>query len=67
MGDQSSLTMCRLDLNFKISGKILGSEGDQSSLTMCSLNVSFKISGKILGSERGGSIIFDHVQSKCKL
>ena len=63
--------MCRLNLNFKISGEILASQGagGQSSLTMCTLNLNFKISGKILGSQEGegGSIIFDHVHTKSEL
>ena len=67
MEGQSSLTMCTLNLNFKISGKIMGSQwGGQSSLTMCRLNLNFKISGEILGSQ-GGSIIFDNVHTKSKL
>ena len=77
-GDQSSLTMCRLNLNFKILGEILvyhgggghtltmlGARGGQSSLTMCRLNMNFKILGEILVSHTvggRGSIIFDHVQ-----
>ena len=42
--------MCRLNLNFKILGRILVShtQGAQSSLTMCMLNLNFKILGEIL-------------------
>ena len=56
--------MCRLNLNFKILGEILGSHtlGVQSSLTMWKLYINFKILGEILVSP-GESIIFDHVQT----
>ena len=49
-GGQSSLTMCRLDLNFKILCEILicHTQGIQSSMTMCRLNLNFKILCKIL-------------------
>ena len=58
------MTLCRLNVNLKISGKIMGGSMEgQSSLTMCTLNLNFKISGEILGSQ-GGSIIFDNVQTK---
>ena len=69
-GHQSSLTMCRLNLNFKILGKILvcHTQGAQSSLTMCRLNLNFKILGEILVCHtHGWSIIFDHVQAKSEL
>ena len=52
-GIQSSFTMCRLNLNFKILGEIL-ILGDQSSLTMCKLNLNFKILGEILVSHTRG-------------
>ena len=41
--------------------------GGQSSLTMCRLNLNLKILGEILVSDTGGSIIFDHVQTKSEL
>ena len=66
-GAQSSLTMCRLNLNFKILGEMLicHTQVAQSSLTMCRLNHNFKILGEILFCHTsGGSIIFDHVQAK---
>ena len=44
-GGQLSLTMCRLNLNYKILGELLvchtGEQG-QSSLTMCRLNLNLK-------------------------
>ena len=64
---QSSLTMCRLNLKFKILGEILVSHTQvgQSSLTMCRLNLNLKILGEILVmSYWGGSIISDHVQAE---
>ena len=44
------MTMCRLNLNFKILGENLDSHtgGGQSSLTMGRLNLNFKIEGEIL-------------------
>ena len=48
-GHQSSLTMCRPDLNFKILCKdpcLSYLWGHQSSLTMCRLNLNFKILGR---------------------
>ena len=66
--DQSSLTMCRLNLNFKILDEILVCHvGGQSSLTMCRLNLNFKILGEILVCHTGGSVIFDHVQAISEL
>ena len=58
-GGQSSVTKCRLNLNFKILGQILVSHtlGGQSSLTMCRLNLNLKIIGEILVSHtRGGQL-----------
>ena len=57
--------MCKLYMNFKILGEILGSHtwGGQSSFTMYKLNMNFKILHEILGSP-GGSITFQHVQAK---
>ena len=63
------MTMCRLNLNFKILGEILVRHnlGDQLSLTMCRLNLNFKILGEILVCHIWGSIIFDHVKTKFEL
>ena len=70
MGGQSSLTMCRLNLNFKILSEILVCHtwGGQSSVTMCRLNLNFKILSEILVCHTMRvSIIFDHVQTKSEL
>ena len=68
-GLQSSLTMCRLYLNYKILCVMLicHTQGAQSSLTMCRLKMNFKILGRILVHHNTGSIIFDHVQAKSDL
>ena len=65
-GVQSSLTICRLNLYFKILGELLVCHmGGQSSFTMCTLNLNLKILGEILvwSVILEGSIIFHHVQA----
>ena len=49
-GGQSSFTMCRLNLKFKLLGEILVNDtgGVQSSYIMCRLNLNFTILGEIL-------------------
>ena len=69
-GDLSSLTMCRLNLNFKIVGELLVCHmGGQSSLTMCRLNLNIKNVGEILvwSVILGRAIIFHHVQAESYL
>ena len=53
---QSALTMCRLNLKFKILGEILviHTQVGQSSLTMCRLNLNLKILGELLVCHTGG-------------
>ena len=62
-GPQSSLTMCRLDLNFKIlwlDHHLSYLWGHQSSMTMFRLNLNFEILDRILVCHIGGqsSLIF---------
>ena len=63
------MTMCRLNLNFKIlNEKLVGDTlGGQSSLAMCRLNLKFKILVEILVGHTLGLIIFDHVQAKSEI
>ena len=55
-GGQSSFTMCRLNLNFKFLGEILGSHAGGGSIIFdhVQANMNFKILGEILGSHTGG-------------
>ena len=56
MGVQSSLTMCMLNLNFKILGRMMVTHTlrGKSSFTMCRLNLNFKILGEMMVTPQGG-------------
>ena len=65
---QSSFTMCRLKLDFKILDEILvGHTRGINHLLMSRLNLHFKILGEILVSDTWGSIIFCYVQAESYL
>ena len=55
------MTMCTLNLNFKISGKIMGSQGGLIIFDHMQTKAELL---KFLGV---GLIIFDHVQTKSQL
>ena len=70
---QSSLTMCRLNLKLKTyrwdPDLVCHTLGGQSSLTIHRLKLTLNILGEIRvwSVIPGGSIIFDHVQTKSEL
>ena len=63
------MTMCRLNLNFKILSEILVGHtwGVNCFLTMYRLNFNFKILVEILVSHTWEVNHFDHVQAKSEL
>ena len=70
MGEgQLSVTMSRLNLNWKILGGIMVSQmGEgQLSVTMSRLNLKWNILGEITVSQLGRSINFHHVLAKSEL
>ena len=69
LGGQSSLTMCRLNLNFQILGEILVCHNGRS-IIFDDVHVESELSNSRWDpglSYWGGSIIFDHVRAKSEL